>query len=417
MARVTRRTALRLGAGLMVGAAGCTTATTRRITVRFWNGFTGPDGTRALSLVRAFNAKNPDVEVRMQRIDWGTYYNKLFVAGIAGRAPEIFVLHTHSLRRFAEAGFVRPTDDLTARGFPVDDLDTNIRAATFINGQHYGLPIDIHPLGCFYNRTLLSQAGFAEPPQDRAGFLAALRAITQGTGAGRIWGFAFSHPTATAFSFMRQFGGAFFTPDAARCIINSPENADALQFCVDLIRREKTVPPPESTDPWVAFRQGRVGMTYNGIYMLPDLQKQVGLNFAGASVATVGKTPATWASSHNFCLKTGMDARHEEAAWRFCKFYSDNSLEWAEAGQVPARHSLRASGQFKAMAVQSAFAAQIPHAVYQPQVAFAFEFQTELDYLVERTLRGTVSPQVALAEAERKINTIIRRRAAERARQ
>ena len=44
----------------------------------------------------------------MQRIDWGTYYNKLFVAGIAGRAPELFILHTSALRRFAEANFVRP---------------------------------------------------------------------------------------------------------------------------------------------------------------------------------------------------------------------------------------------------------------------------------------------------------------------
>jgi hypothetical protein len=44
----------------------------------------------------------------MQRIEWAIYYRKLYVAGLGGRAPEVFVLHSESLRRFAEAGLTRP---------------------------------------------------------------------------------------------------------------------------------------------------------------------------------------------------------------------------------------------------------------------------------------------------------------------
>ena len=63
-------------------------------------------------MVQRFNAANPDVQVVMQRMDWATYYNKLFVAGLGGgRAPEVFVLQTHSIPRFAQASFVRPVDD------------------------------------------------------------------------------------------------------------------------------------------------------------------------------------------------------------------------------------------------------------------------------------------------------------------
>src|SRR6266540_2573725 len=70
------------------------------ITIRFWNGFTGPDGRTMLALVKQFNQQNPDINVIMQRMEWGTYYNKLFVAGLGGRAPEVFVSHSTALRRF-----------------------------------------------------------------------------------------------------------------------------------------------------------------------------------------------------------------------------------------------------------------------------------------------------------------------------
>ena len=59
------------------------------ITIRFWNGFTGPDGRAMLGLIKQFNDANPDINVTMQRMDWGLYYNKLFVAGLGGRAGSL----------------------------------------------------------------------------------------------------------------------------------------------------------------------------------------------------------------------------------------------------------------------------------------------------------------------------------------
>ncbi len=409
--------AVPLAAGAAFTLSGCNTNASGngRAIVRFWNGWTGPDGARALAIVRAFNAQNPDVEVHMQRIEWGTYYNKLFVAGIAGRAPELFVLHTSNLRRFTEAGFLRPLDDL-AQNYPTGDLDKSVWQAAHIDNKAVALPVDIHMLGMFYNKKLLREAGYDAPPTNRAEFVDALKKITKGNGADKIWGFTISGPSQTALSLMWQWGGGIFSPDFSRCILASDENAEALQFLVDLIRKDQTVSPPEATDPWVAFRQGRVGMTWNGIYMLPDLQKQADLEFAGAPIPQIGARPATWASSHNFCLKANMSPRLTDAAWRFVRFYSDHSLEWAAAGQVPVRPSLRAETAFtKDLPVQAQFAREIPYGIYQPQVAFTFEFQTEFDFMVERVLRGTATPQVALKEAQTKVNAIIDRRAREQA--
>src|SRR5262249_3198437 len=127
MSRGTDSISRRAALGLLLSGptllAGCRQGGGRPVTIRFWNGFTGPDGRTMLRLVKRFNTAHPDINVLMQRMDWATYYNKLFVAGIGGRAPEIFVVHASSLVRFARAGFARPVDDLTAGSERLDTGD------------------------------------------------------------------------------------------------------------------------------------------------------------------------------------------------------------------------------------------------------------------------------------------------------
>lgn len=403
-----------------VGAAstlltGCGRGLGTKTTLRYWNGFTGPDGRTMLRLVQRFNAANPDVQVIMQRMDWATYYNKLFVAGLGGRAPEIFVLQTHSVARFVRANFVRAVDDLTARAGTLDinDLDANVWDAVSFGGKHYGLPLDIWPLGMYFNRKLFRDAGVVDskgdpkPPTNREEFLDAMQKLTR---AGQ-WGFVFTNFESSAYSIMKQFGGAFFSPDYSRCLLNNPENAAALEFCGDIIRKFHYAPSPENFDAWIGFRQGKIAMAFEGIYMLADLQKQKDLDFGGAPLPQLGTTKAVWAGSHNLCLRTDLDGKALDAAWRFLQFLSENSLDWADGGQVPARKSLRTTPRFAAMPIQTAFAQQIPYLTYQPRIPFIFEYLTEFNLAVEKSLRGRTSPQEALAAAQTRINEIIQREA------
>src|SRR5579883_2022356 len=122
---------------------GCRPGGRAQITIRFWNGFTGPDGRTMLRMVKRFNRENPDVNVLMQRMDWATYYNKLFVAGIGHRAPEVFVLQTPAMLRFSRAHFVRSLDDLAAGadGLNVREIPPNIWASVEMDGKHYGIPL------------------------------------------------------------------------------------------------------------------------------------------------------------------------------------------------------------------------------------------------------------------------------------
>ena len=121
----------------------------KRVELSFWNGFTGPDGRVMLQIIRDFNEKNPDVHVTMQRMEWATYYNKLMVAAMDNRGPELFVIHASTLTRMHRAGFVSNVTDLYQgqNRIPKEDFDPYVLEQAHFGSDYAGVPLDIHPQG------------------------------------------------------------------------------------------------------------------------------------------------------------------------------------------------------------------------------------------------------------------------------
>ncbi len=413
--RLPRRTFL---AGLAAAGAGALAGCERggasdEITLRYWNGFAGPDGRTMLRLVQRFNRENPDVRVIMQRMDWAQYYNKLFVAGLGGRAPDVFATHRSALQRFVGGGFVRTMDDCfgtSAEQLNPADFDANILAAVTFGGARWGVPLDVHLEGMYYNRALFRDAGIVNsrgeprPPTNRPEFLDVLRALKRGN----TWGFAFTWQRNNVYSIMRQFGGQLFDQRLSRATFADERNVAALDWCAGLVR-DGLVPGPQDFDAWIGFRQGSIGMAHQGIFMLPDLEKQKDLDWGAAPLPLLGEHAATWADAHSLCLRKDLDAPRVAAAKRLIKFLSDNSLDWAQGGQVPVRKALRQSERFRGMVAQSAFARQIEHVAFFPPTPFIFEYYTEFDLAVELALRGTLSARQALTQADAKVQRVIDR--------
>jgi multiple sugar transport system substrate-binding protein len=377
------------------------------VTLRYWNGFEGPDGRTMLRLVQRFNHENPDVHVVMQRMAWAQYYNKLFVAGLGGRAPDVFVTHRSALQRFVGGGFVRPVDDFV--GVAPDqlnpaDFDATILSAVKQGETTWAVPLDVHLEGMYFNRARFAAARVANPPTNRDEFVDAVRRMKSAD----TWGFAFTWQRNNVYSIMRQFGGEVFDKSLTRATFSDERNVAALDWCVQLIR-DKLAPEPKDMDPWIGFRQGKIAIAHHGIFMLPDLEKQKDLDWGAAPLATIGPQPAAWGDSHSLCVRKDLDPQRVAAAKRLIKFLSDNSLDWAAGGQVPVRKSLRDSERFRGMYAQSQFAKQIDHVAFFPPTPFIFEYFTEFDLAVELALRQDLSPRDALAQADVKVQRVIDR--------
>jgi raffinose/stachyose/melibiose transport system substrate-binding protein len=63
----------------------------------------------------------------------------------------------------AEAGLLAPLDDLASQYGWADRIAPNSMEATTLNGQLFGLPLQVDLIGMYYNQTLLDQEGLTVP--------------------------------------------------------------------------------------------------------------------------------------------------------------------------------------------------------------------------------------------------------------
>ncbi len=90
-------------------------------------------------------------------------------------------------------------------------------------------------------------------------------------------------------------------------------------------------------------------------------------------------------------------------------FLSDNSLEWAAAGQVPARNDVRATPEFARLEAPAQAARQLGYVVYEPPSPRANALFPFVDPAIESVLLNRESPQEAFADADRRINQVLGR--------
>jgi multiple sugar transport system substrate-binding protein len=128
---------------------------------------------------------------------------------------------------------------------------------------------------------------------------------------------------------------------------------------------------------------------------IPDLEWGV------AVLPNIGGTEAAWAGSHNFVLprQRTPDENKQQAARVFINWVSQQSLAWAEGGQVPARNSVRESSEFQALQEQSTLAQQVDYLRFPPAVAGIGDVFADFNQAVNEAVLLTKEPSAALSEA------------------
>ncbi len=385
-----------------------------KVSITFWNGFTGPDGIVMLDIIKEFNKENPDIDVGMQRIPWATYYNKLTVAGSEGRGPALFISHADAIPRLRRAGFVDYADDVFTGDGAINpkDFDRYVLDRVKFNGRFGGVPLDVHPQGLYCDADMLKKAGIIGPsgeakvPETKEEFLRAMDAATIER-TDKQWGYALTVWGANMRAVMAQFDGKFLD-EKGNSVLNCPENVKALEFVAGLTKKGK-VPPPSNGLGWFGFRQGKVAMVWEGVYMVGDLTRVNSFHYLGGPIPVIGNHMGTIGNSHVMCIRKNLSPKEHDAVIRFVRYLSTHSLDWAQAGQIPARVSLRSSERFKGMQVQSAFAKQIPYVLFPPKTPVIFEFMLQMDLACEYAVRGQKTAQKALDDAQKETQAIIER--------
>jgi ABC-type glycerol-3-phosphate transport system substrate-binding protein len=94
------------------------------VTLTFWNGLTGPDGKILEALVGEFQQKYPNIKIEQQQIPWTDLYAKMLTAIPAGEGPDMALMHTYEIPRFADGKHITEItpDEISAQKLDASDF-------------------------------------------------------------------------------------------------------------------------------------------------------------------------------------------------------------------------------------------------------------------------------------------------------
>ncbi|MER7439515.1 ABC transporter substrate-binding protein [Micromonospora avicenniae] len=357
--------------GPAAGGNGGKDYTGPKVDLKLWNGFTGGDGEIFKTLVNQFNSEHQNIAVSVATYQWEDYYNKLPSAASSGNGPDIAVMHMDQLATFAARGVISELDDV-AKTLQLTEADfaPTVWQGGIYNNKRYGIPLDMHPLGFYYNKSVMEKAGLDpnKPPTTRDDFTAALTELKK-SGVQGFWISPFQFTGGMSFySLIYQFGGSLFDAEVNKATFNADPAIEACTWMVDMIKQGHSPANVGQDAEYLALKSGKNAFTFNGIWQINDLKKSPDVQWGVAPLPQIGSKPAAWANSHNFTIvkQRANNANKVSASKVFINWLSQHSLDWAKGGQVPARKAVRESAEFKALTEVSALAPELDYAAFPP---------------------------------------------------
>jgi multiple sugar transport system substrate-binding protein len=375
-------------------------------TVNFWNLFTGGDGQRMIQMQAAFQKAHPAIAVNAVTLTWGLpYYSKLAMSIVAGRAPDVAILHMSRLPSFAPANLLEPIDEgmLKQYGITSDHFEPSIWRKAHSNGKLYAIPLDVHPLVMYYNTKICKQAGLLDgsgrlkPIQGTSGLLDAFEKAKKVTGA---FGVSIDaqdvQPWRLFYTLYSQAGGTLDLQNSSS-LLTEATAAKAAAFLEEMTQRRKLAPPNLDYPGSVAlFGAGRAGFFWNGTWEVTTFQTTK-MPFDVALTPQIFRNKQTWSDSHSFVIPRGSasDPKRLHTTLTFISEMLKRSATWAMGGNIPAYRPVLESKAFKKLLPQSHYTAEEQHVHYDPPAWYAGaagRLETDAGSAFQGVLSGQMSP-------------------------
>jgi multiple sugar transport system substrate-binding protein len=433
-AHLTRRHLLSLGAGAGTAAllAACgdsgpsdkvtgagqnaapaaTDYTGPNVALAFWNGFTGGDGPFMKKLVDQFNTEHPNIKVTMNVYQWADYYQKVPAAVSTGNGPDLGIMHVDHVATNAARGVILPLDDLARTlNLTEGDFSPPVWKAGVYHDARYSIPLDVHPLGMFYNKSVLQTAGLdpEKPPTTADDYMKALDQL-KSKGIQGHWATPFPFTGEMQFTaLLWQFGGQLFDEQGSKPLFADQPGIQALSWLTDLVKNGYSPKNVAQDADVVALRNGKNAFNWNGIWTINTLREDKALQWGVAPLPQIGTQKADWAGSHQFVQfkQKQTDQNKLTAGKVFINWISQHSIEWAKGGQVPARKEIRDSAEFAALKEQAAIGTQIDYLQFLPAIPGISDAMATVDTAVNESILLRKEPGKALADAAGKAAQIL----------
>lgn len=315
-----------------------------KVTITYWNGFSGSDRPVLESLVKKFNESQDEIQVKMEIMNWDVLYQKLTTATASGQGPDFIAFGPENIAKYADLGVIAPVDDFYANKM----IDTSLLPKGYDQLLHYkdhfiGFPMNYFAHALYYNKNMVKAAGLdPEKPPTTWDEMADWAVKMTDTKKGQ-YGMTISSSWVYLPQMIWANGGDVIDYSNKTSLINKPEAVEAVKYWADLAINKKVSPAPNS-DNLKMFASGKLGMMYDGPWMSPQF-KAAKVDYGIALMPAGPAKQVTFGSGLSMHLtnKGAKDEKVKNAVYKFAQwwFEKDTQKEWStKIGFPPVRTDL-----------------------------------------------------------------------------
>jgi len=364
----------------------------------YWDFLGGGDGVRIKKIVGEFNKGQSEIHINESTLTWGEpFYTKVHTAVVSGETPDVMTYHLSHFPAGITSKDLRPitTEELAQAGLKASDfqkslIDRSLELSKTYGktDQLFGVPLDIHTIVLYYNKTALQKAGLLDADGKPSGidniesFTKMLAAVKAKTHLIPIaWSGTTSEDPASCwrlwYTFFKQQNGDFLKDGQLSFENVADQGSKALQVIAGWAK-DGLIPKNTTYPSMVAlFTAGRGVFMINGNWEVPtlvDLQKQSKLPFEYGIIPfpKLFDNQDTWADSHQLAIpnnqKAPASSEKVAAALKFIA-YVVKQVTWAGGGHIPAYLPVQESDAYKEMSPNNQYSAgAAKDVVYEPSL-------------------------------------------------
>ena len=357
------------------------------------------------AMVQKFMEQNPDIKVQVTFVPYESLHDKIVTDQASGSGQyDVVLVDEIWPAEFAAANFIQ---DVTNRITP--EMKSGINPAVLdimkVGDKYYGVPWILDTKFLYYNKKMLAQAGFKDPPKTWDELLRMAKVIKQKKIVEYpiVWSWGQAEAVVCDYAqLVYSFGGNILGPDGSPQF-QTDGAMDALKWMVGTIK--DGLSNPNSTtyleeDVRQIFQQGKAAFALNWTYMYGLANDPKESKVAGE--VGIAPTPAAKESigvSGSMGLAITKSTKYPDAAWKLIEFltseenqkpYASDSLPiWTDALNAP---DLNAPPELVSVAKQQ-FASMRGRPEFVPWYS---QFSTDLQVALQNALLRKESPEDAM---------------------
>jgi multiple sugar transport system substrate-binding protein len=184
----------------------------------------------------------------------------------------------------------------------------------------------------------------------------------------------------------------------------------ALTWMTDLVKNGYSPANVAQDGNIKALLAGQTAFNWNGVWQTTN-EAFADVDWAAAPVPQIGSDQAVWSSSTHwvFPANKGQDKNQTAAAAVFVKWMNDNSLGWAETGELPADNSVREDPSLlEQWPNLEPFMNELEFAHYETVAPGISEANAQITLALNEALNGKKTPKQALDDAAAKADQILK---------